>query len=139
MVWELTEAGASCGHFLLLSGWWSGVTLHTLHVFSHTGHLGVWHRMPLQTAVLRHWHFQQVFVALFNSSIQLLGPLLCFGVGKVEVSLEGLPQCCGVWERFPYRTVFFCAVCFYHVPHSFRHFGRDLCQVFWASYLYEAA
>jgi hypothetical protein len=80
MVWELTEAGASCGHFLLLFGWWSGVVLHTLHVFSHSTHLGVWHRLLLHTAVLRHWHFQQVFVALLNSSIQLLGPLLCFGV-----------------------------------------------------------
>jgi hypothetical protein len=64
----------------LFSGWWSGVTLHTLHVFSHTRHLGVWHRLPLLTAVLRHWHFQQVLVSLLSSSIQPLGPLLCCGV-----------------------------------------------------------
>ncbi len=51
-----------------------------VHVFSHSRHLGVWHSLPLHMAVLRHWHFQQVFVALLNSSIQLLGPLLCFGM-----------------------------------------------------------
>jgi hypothetical protein len=33
--------------------------------------------LPLHMAVLRHWHFQQMFVTSSNSSIQLLGPLLC--------------------------------------------------------------
>ena len=64
---------------------------------------------------------------------------LFWNVGKVEVSLEGLPQCCSAWERFPYRTVFVFTVCFFHVPHSFRHFGRDLWKVFWPFHMNEAA
>ena len=71
-------------------------------------------------AVLRHWYFQQMFVALSNSFIQLSSTLL------------------GAWERFPYRAVLVLTVCFFHDPHFFRHFGRDLGKVFWASYMHEA-
>ena len=57
-------------------------------------------------------------------------------VGQVEVGLEGLPQCCGAWERFPYRAVLVFAVCFFRIPHFFRHFGRDLYKVFFALSMY---
>jgi hypothetical protein len=63
---------------------------------------------------------------------------LFWGVGKVEVGLEDPPQCCGAWERFPYRTVLVVAMCCFYVPYSLRHFGRDLGKVFYVSYMHEA-
>jgi len=63
---------------------------------------------------------------------------LFWGAGKVEVGLEGPPQCCDAWERFPYRGVLVLTVYYFHIPHFFRHFGRDLGKVFWASYMHEA-
>ena len=113
------------------------MTLRTLHVFAHTRHLGVWHSSESS-------HFLTLaLVAGVRGVVEFVHPVvgpsaLFWSVGEIEVGLEGPPECCGAWKGL-YRVVLVFAVCCFHVPHFFRHFGRDLGKVFLTLYMYEAA